>query len=140
MSTMDGTPTNLHTVGARAAVVQDLKLLKAPEEGGNKKEYGDFLKKIQNHVLISWEMGRDVAFVLKYTKDPTFEEPEDLSEEDEKKKWKVRIWNQKVDHYGTRISMLKENKSSLYLYDTLYQINDKAYQVTQLNFIYLLLN
>ena len=41
---------SVNTVGARA--VRNLKILSAPEEGGTKKEYEDFLEKIQSHVTI----------------------------------------------------------------------------------------
>ena len=44
---------NTNMVGTRAAVVRNLKILKAPEEGGTKKEFDDFLEKIQNHLTIS---------------------------------------------------------------------------------------
>ena len=37
--TTETTSTSVNTVGARAAVVRNLKTLSAPEEGGTKKEY-----------------------------------------------------------------------------------------------------
>jgi len=56
----------------------------------------------------------ETSFVLKNTKLPTFDEPEDLSDEDEKIKWKVRLWNQQVDRYGLQINTLEENLSALF--------------------------
>ena len=42
---VESTSTNPNTVGERAAVVRNLKTLKAPEEGGTKKEYEEFWRK-----------------------------------------------------------------------------------------------
>ena len=108
------TSTNMNAVGARAAVVRNLKTLKVPEEGGTKKDFDEFLEKIQSHVTISWESGKDIAFVIKHHKDPIIKEPSDMTSEEEKIKWKVRLWNQEVDKYGERINMLNENKNALY--------------------------
>ena len=41
-SAVGSTPT---AVGARAATVENLKILNSPQEGGSKKEYEDFLDK-----------------------------------------------------------------------------------------------
>ena len=62
--------TNPHTVGARAAVVRNLKTLKAPEEGVTKKEYEECLEKFQNHVTISWDFGKYICHLLKHMEDP----------------------------------------------------------------------
>ena len=63
---------------SRPAEVANLKILKAPEEGGSKKDYEEFLEKITNHVLITWSHGKDIADILKETKMPVLEEPEEL--------------------------------------------------------------
>lgn len=102
------------TAGARAAVIRGLKTLMTPDEGGTKKDYEDFLEKIYNHVIISWAYGKDIAHVIKTTEEPLIEEPRDLTEEDEEKKWKVRLWEQDVDRYGTRVATLAGNKEALY--------------------------
>ena len=59
--TAESTSASVNTVGARAAVVRNLKTLSAPEEGGTKKEYEDFLEKIQSHVTIGWDFGKDIG-------------------------------------------------------------------------------
>ena len=105
---------NTNMVGTRAAVVRNLKILKSPEEGGTKKEFDDFLKKIQNHLTISWDFGKDIGYVVKHMKDPKIEEPTDMTSDKEKDKWRVRLWNQEVDQYGARTQLLEDNKSALY--------------------------
>ena len=113
--TLTGTDANTAvTVGARTATTLDLKTLKTPSEGGTKQEYQDFLDKIQTHVSINWEFGQDVAYVLKNNELPIFKEPEDLEANDEKKKWKVRLWNQKVDRYGQQVATLDDNLGALF--------------------------
>ena len=101
-------------LGGRAAVVRDLKILKAPEEGGGKKEYEDFLERIQNHVIINWTFGTDIGELVKTMEEPKIEEPQDLTDEQEKVKWKTRLWAQNVDRYGMRMEALESNKSALY--------------------------
>ena len=47
------TDSNLYiaaTAGAWSTVIKVLKVLKCPEEGGTKKDYDDFLEKLENHV------------------------------------------------------------------------------------------
>ena len=65
-----------------------------------KKEYEEFLDRIQNHVIINWGFGSDIGTVIKTMDDPEIEEPQDLTDEQEKVKWRVRLWNQSVDRYG----------------------------------------
>jgi hypothetical protein len=108
-----GTNSNTN-VGARTATTLNLKTLKTPAEGGTKKEYEDFLDTIQTHVSINWDFGQDIAYVIKNNAIPTFDEPQDLSASEEKQKWKVRLWNQKVDRYGQQISMLEDNMGALF--------------------------
>ena len=43
--TAESTSASVYTVGARAAVVRNLKTLSALEEGGTKKEYEDFWRR-----------------------------------------------------------------------------------------------
>ena len=62
-------------VGSRVAVVRNFKNLKAPGEGGTKKEYEGFGEKIQNHVTISWGFGNYIGHLLKHMEDPTIPEP-----------------------------------------------------------------
>ena len=113
--TIDSTGMNSGlSVGARLATALILKTLKTPAEGGTKKEYEDFLEKIQTHVSINWEFGQDVAYVMKNNALPTFTEPEDLSLEEEQKKWKVRLWNQKVDRYVQQVATLTDNMGALF--------------------------
>jgi hypothetical protein len=102
------------STGARTANVRGLKILTSPDEGGTKKDYEDFLEKIHNHVMIGWSWGKDIAHIVKTSSDPVIEEPSDLDPNDESKKWKVRLWEQAVDRYGSRMSMLDGNKEALY--------------------------
>ena len=41
-------------------------------------------------------------------------EPKDLSSEDEQKKWKVRLWNEKNDQYGQQVATLSDNMGALF--------------------------
>ena len=107
----DTSPT---TYGGRTANVPDLKTLKSPEEGGTKKNYEDFLEKIQNHVSITWPFGDDIAYVLDNNARPKIPEPKDLPDDEQKIAWKKRIWNQKVDRYGLRIEALDDNLGAMY--------------------------
>ena len=100
--------------GQRVAAVRNLEVLKCPEEGGTKKEYEEFLDKIQNHVTIAWEFGKDTGHVVKTGELPDIKKPEDISDEDEKSKWKMRLWENAVDRYGSRTNALSDNLSALY--------------------------
>ena len=102
------------TAGARANGAIVLKTLKSPEEGGTKKDYDDFIDKIDSHVSINWEFGQDVAYVIKNTKAPEFVEPEDLTTNERTTQWKVRLWNQKVDRYGLKVATFEDNMGALY--------------------------
>ena len=57
--------------------MRNLNNFKAPEEGGNKKEYEDFLEKVQNHVTISWYFGKNISHLLKHMDHPKIPEPTD---------------------------------------------------------------
>jgi hypothetical protein len=113
MST-ESASTSTNPVGARAAVIANLKTLAAPEEGGTKKEYDDFLEKIRSHVTIGWDFGKDVGHLLKHMTEPIIPEPKDMTADEETVKWKKRLWDQEVDRYGTRCAALQENKGALY--------------------------
>ena len=102
--------------GAKARGTRNLEisLLKSREEGGTKKDYEDFLEKIGSHVTINWDFGSDVAYVIKNSEEPEIEEPVDLSEEDEKVKWKMLLWKQQVIRYGYRVNALSDNLGALH--------------------------
>ena len=123
-SQVDTGTTNVAGVGARAAAVKNLKVLKTPEEGGTKKDYEDFLEKIHNHVMVQWNFGPDIGHVIKKQDDPEIEEPTDLTATEEGSKLKVRLWNAKVDYYAARTLALEENKKALYalMFDALSKI------------------
>mgnify|MGYP001206283153 FL=1 len=58
------------TASGRALSTIDVKILKSPEEEGTKKEYEEFLNKIEDHVSINWDFGKDIAYVVKHTNKP----------------------------------------------------------------------
>jgi hypothetical protein len=95
--------------GNRLSEVKDLKILKSPKEGGSKKDYQDFLDKIENHVTMAWDEGVDIGQIVASGKLPEINEPEDISDEDEKSKLKLRLWKLKVDAYVARDNALKGN-------------------------------
>ena len=66
-----------------------MKVLKSPAERGSKKDHEDFFEAIASHVAISWEGRKDIAQLLKKAAEPKLEEPEEISEVDEKSKLKL---------------------------------------------------
>ena len=100
--------------GSRPTEVKGLKPLKSPEEGGTKKEYQDFLDKLENHITMAWDEGADIRQVVSSGELPDIEEPEDITDEEEKSKLKQRMWILKVDAYVARDSALKGNIKALY--------------------------
>ena len=92
---------------SRPTEVKNLKTLKSPEEGGTKKEYEDFLDKIQNHVIGLWAHGKDTGYVIGNGQEPTIKEPADITDEEAKPKIKSRIWSFKVDRYVARTNVLE---------------------------------
>ena len=57
--------TNVTIVGARAAAVKNLKILKTLEEGGTKKEYEEFLERILSYVMVQWNLEVDIGYIMK---------------------------------------------------------------------------
>ena len=100
--------------GGRTAEVPQLKVLKAPEEGGTKKEYEDFLERICNHVTITWNHGTDIGTLIKTNKKPMLSPPADLTASEEKSRFKVRKWELQVDKHLTRLEYLEENCNALF--------------------------
>ena len=107
----EGTTTRAKALGFNNLVLAPLK---SREEGGTKKEYEDFLEKLDNHVSVNWDFGSDVVYVIKNNEEPKFKELVDLSEENEKVKWKVMLWEQQVNRYGHRVTTLVHNLEALY--------------------------
>ena len=84
--------TELSTISSamtRTAKIPDLQALKAPEEGGTKKDYEDYLEKVSSHVTIMWLNGRDIGSVVKSGTLPTITPPKDLTADKEKSKLKL---------------------------------------------------
>ena len=87
-------PTNTsasRNAGSRLTEVKGLKLLKSPEEGGTKREYQDFLDKLENHVTMAWDEGADIGQVVSSGELPDIDMPEDITDEEEKSKLKQRM-------------------------------------------------
>ena len=57
-------------VGARATEIKNLKVLKAPEEGGSKKDFEEFLEITAKHTVINWDGGRDIGFLILKAENP----------------------------------------------------------------------
>ena len=55
---MSSGSTTASVSGQRVAAVRNLEVLKCPKEGGKKKEYEDFLDKIQNHAQLHGNLVR----------------------------------------------------------------------------------
>ena len=101
--------------GHRPTEVKGLKELKLNSEGGTKKEYEDFLKSIERHVGIAWQYGSDIAQAVKLGgQKPNIPEPKDLDKKDKNIKWKVRVWEKRVDNYTERLDIFEENAKALY--------------------------
>ena len=104
------------SVGGRSTEIKNLKVLKTPEEGGTKKEYEEYLDKIKNHVSINWEGGWEMKELITSMKEPSFEEPKDLTDDEEKSKLKTAMWNMEVHNYVTQINLFKRNKGALFAF------------------------
>ena len=89
-------------------------LLKTPGQGGTKKEYEDFIEKIHSHMVVQWGFGSNIGYVIKKLENPAMKEPAELTEDQEKSKVKVRLWNSKVDWYAAGEAALEENKVALF--------------------------
>ena len=100
--------------GSRPTEVKGLKLLKSPEEGGTKREYQEFLDKIENHVTMAWNEGGDIGQVVSSGELPDLKAPEDITDEEEKSKLKYRMWLLKVDAFIAREAALTNNVKALY--------------------------
>ena len=104
------------SVGGRSTEIKNLKVLKTPEEGGTKKEYEEYLDKIKNHVSINWEGGWEMKELITSMKEPSFKEPKDLTDDEEKSKLKTAMWNMEVHNYVTQINLFKRNKGALFAF------------------------
>ena len=98
----------------RASDIKGLKILKAPAEGGTRKNYEDFIKNIRSHIMISWDGGSDLGYLMENMKEPELELPDELSESEKKSMLKVRLWELKVVKYSNREDLLREGKKSLF--------------------------
>ena len=98
----------------RASEVADLKTLTAPAEGGTKKEYEEFLEIIASHITVNWEEGNDIGELVRYNKEPILPTPKDISDEDQKSRLKLRMWEISVQTYCDRENQLKRNKHALF--------------------------
>ena len=58
------------------------------------------MEKIQNHVTISWDFGKDIGHLLKHMEDLKIPKPIYMTVAEEAVKWKVCLWIQEVDRYG----------------------------------------
>ena len=60
---MSGTRTSITSVGIRATEVKNLNVLKAPEDGGTKENFENFIEKIERHVAMSWKGGKYINYL-----------------------------------------------------------------------------
>lgn len=103
----------VNTYGYRPTTVRDLKVLKAPDEGGTKKEYDDFLTAIRRHVEAAWAYGSDISHVMKHKVDPDLGKPGEW-DNDNKSRSAEMEWKMMSNLYYGRKSALIENKKALY--------------------------
>lgn len=101
-------------LGARNANVEDLKELKSPKEGGTKREYEDFLEKVERHVAVMWHGGLDIIHLLNDEAEETdIPKPTDLDEE-KAMKWEIRLWENKIVKYGARLATIESDVKALH--------------------------
>ena len=93
--------------------VEGLVTLKSPEEQGTKKQYDDFLEKIENHLLQEWAGGQDIGTMLKDNKALVIPEPKDLTAEQEKFKWQQVVWKTQIKKYVERVEIYEASLYSL---------------------------
>ena len=114
MSVSGPSLTTIASVSGRTADVPNLQALKSPEEGGNKKEYEEFIEKVGSFVTITWTGGQDVGYILKNGETPQIDPPADLSSDEAKSALKKRQWDRKADVYADRLINLENNKTALF--------------------------
>ena len=114
MSVSGSSLTTIASVSGRTADVPNLQALKSPEEGGNKKEYEEFIEKVGSFVTITWTGGQDVGYILKNGEMPQIDPPADLSSDEAKSALKKRQWDRKADVYADRLINLENNKTALF--------------------------
>ena len=68
----------------RSAEILGLQKWKSPEECGVKKEYDDFMEKMENHVAIKWPQGSEIMYFVKNGENPDMDPPADLTEVEQK--------------------------------------------------------
>ena len=124
MSSNISSASTIASTSGRTADVPNLQRLKAPEEGGNKKDYEDFIDKIASFVTITWTGGNDIGSVLRSGELPVILPPDDLTNDELKSKLKVRQWDRKADLYTDRLVTLDNNKTALFalIYDNISKI------------------
>ena len=103
-------------VGNRLSEVKDLKILKSPVEGGSKKDYQDFLDKIENHVTMAWDEGADIGQIVSSGELPDIDEPEDIIDEDEKSEEDGRETS--IQHLAEQETVESEIESSSHVHGT----------------------
>ena len=99
---------------ARMANVKGLVILKSPQEGGTKKEYDDFLDKLENHLLIAWTGGQDIGALLRNNQELKIPPPVSLTEDQKKDDFHLLVWKTRVKKFVDRADLLERNKTSLY--------------------------
>ena len=67
---------------AQNITVDGIKKLKSPDEDGIKKEYGDFMEKIENHVTIIWPNWSDIGLVMETGAKLEIDEPRNMGSKD----------------------------------------------------------
>ena len=109
MSTDSASPAT-----ARISTVKGLALLKSPQEGGTKKEYDDFLEKIENHLLVAWVGGPDIGEMLRNNVELKLPPPASLTDDQKKDDFHLLVWQTRVKKYVERTDILEQNKTALY--------------------------
>ena len=72
------------------------------------------MEKIQKHVTISWDFGKDIGHLLNHVEDPTIPEPTEMTVAKEAVNCKVRLCIQEVDRYGDRRASLEGERGAMY--------------------------
>ena len=101
--------------GYGRSMIENLKELKCPEEGGTKQQHDAFLDKIKAHINVSWMYGGLLVKMIEDKEDPDFTLmiPADLPATGVSEGQKM-IWKEKVKVAGAKEMVHEENKMALF--------------------------
>ena len=85
-----------------------------PKESENKKQFTETTEVLERYVSKKMKHSSDLKDLFKKLTNPTIEEPEEPTNQEEKSKTKMKIWEIKVKVYIERENTLQDNLLAVY--------------------------